>query len=406
MDELVCVNDAIEKQSHSADDIVSATETLLLDIRKEPLEKENTISMPLASLSSLGAGVSSLIPAFNTVTHTISMDTTGLGLFQVVNMGAGDVLKAAKDGTSWGAFKTADGASKMAKLMPAGPIEATGKLVMPANPAIMLVAVALSVIEEKLDRIEDMQKQILSFLEIEKESEIEGDVIALTEIVTKYKYNWDNERYIASNHKLACDIKRTAQKNMISFQKSIAEILRAPQFLIVGETVNSALRELQKKFRYYRLSLYTFSLASFVEIILSGNLKEENIHNAIEVIQRNTDAYRNLFSECSRHLKGLAEGTIENNVMKGIGAACDAVGKFVGMIPFVNNGPVDEFLIESGENITSETSNAGKDVLEAFAEVEDPNTDMFVNQLQSVDKIYNHTTGICFDRENLYLLTD
>lgn len=51
-----------------------------------------------------------------------------------------------------------------------------------------------------------MQQQIMSFLETEKESEIEADVQTLSDLMEKYKYNWDNEYFISSNHKLVLDI--------------------------------------------------------------------------------------------------------------------------------------------------------------------------------------------------------
>ena len=50
---------------------------------------------------------------------------------------------------------------------------------MPIDPATMMMAVTLFAIEQQLKGIEEIQKRILSFLEIEKESEIEADVETL-----------------------------------------------------------------------------------------------------------------------------------------------------------------------------------------------------------------------------------
>lgn len=141
------------------------------------VESKDTMSVPITELSTLGAAVSSLIPALNTVTQTTTIAADGL--YTLANAGVGDVLKVAKNGNFWGAFKTADGASKFAQLQAAGPISATTQTVAAFNPATMLMAVSLFSIEQELGKIEEMQKQILSFLEIEKESEIEADVETL-----------------------------------------------------------------------------------------------------------------------------------------------------------------------------------------------------------------------------------
>ncbi len=204
-------------------DVVAMTNELLIDARETAVPKDKSIAMPIASLSTLGAGVSSLIPAFNTVTQTTTMNLGGL--YKLANESVGDTLKVAKNGNFWGAFKTADGASKFAQLQAADPVAVTNKMVMNANPATMMMAVALFSIEKELGEISDMAKQIISFLQIEKEAEIEADVETLQGIITKYKHNWDNERYVASNHKMVCDIQRTARKNMIAFQKQVADVI-------------------------------------------------------------------------------------------------------------------------------------------------------------------------------------
>lgn len=402
MGDIVEINSAEIEESGKNNSVAAMTDALLVDVRNTDISKVDSISMPLAQLSTLGAGVSSLVPAFNTVTQTMTMNTQGL--YQLANASIGDTLKVAKNGNFWGAFKTADGGSKFAQLVAADPASATSTMVMSANPATMLMAVALFSVEKELGNIEEMQKQILSFLEIEKESEIEADVITLTDIITKYKHNWDNERYIASNHKMVCDIQRTARKNMISYQKQVAEALKSRQLIVVDSMVNSTLAEMLKKFKYYRLSLYTFSLSSMSEIMLSGNFKEENINAAIGEIRKNTEEYRSLFGECSVYLEKMSKGSVENNILKGIGTASDAVGKFIGNIPKVKDGQVDDFLRSSGQKLKGNARKANKEVIGSFAEVSNPNTAGFLRRLEDMDTIYNKTTGICFDKENLYLV--
>lgn len=252
MREIVNINDSNEVAVvRTENDLIELTEGMLLNARAA-LNSNNTLSVPIAELSTLGAGVSSLIPALNTVTQTTTFATEGL--YQLANAGIGDVLKVAKNGNFWGAFKTADGASKFAQLQAAAPLSATTTTVAAINPAIMMMAVALFSIEKELGNIAEMEKQILSFLEVEKESEIEADVETLMNIVKKYKLNWDNEHFVASNHKLALDIQRTARKNMNAYQKKVNEVIKAKQFIVAQNKVNSTLVDLEKKFKYYRLS--------------------------------------------------------------------------------------------------------------------------------------------------------
>ncbi len=383
-------------------DIEALTEELLLDVRKDEIPKDRTISMPIAELSTLGAGISSLLPIFNTVTQTSTANVSGL--YQLANASVGDTLKVAKNGNFWGAFKTLGGGSKFAQLKPVDSVSTTNTITMKANPATMMMAVALFSIEKELGNIADMEQQILSFLQIEKESEIEADVITLNDIIRQYKHRWDDEHYTASNHKMVLDIQRTARKNMISFQKSVSEALSAKSLIVANAMVNSTLNDLQKKFKYYRLSLYTFSMASMMEIMLSGNFKEENIANAVDVIRENSDEYRKLFGECSAYLEKMSKESIENNVLKSLGSASKAMGKFFGNIPGIKEVHVDDFLQEAGGKMKSSASGISKEVIESFSEVSDPNTGVFMRKMEEMIQIYNKTSEICFDKNNVYLI--
>ena len=382
------------------DSITVLTEEMLTEARNS-INCGKALSIPIAGLSTLGAGVASLIPALNTITQTTTIPTEGL--FRLANANVGDTLKVAKNGNFWGAYKNTN---KFVQLKEAGPLSATSKTTAPINPAMMMMAVALFSIEKELGRIADMEKQIISFLEIEKESEIEADVETLMGIVTNYKINWDNENYVTSNHKLVLDIQRTARKNILVYQKMIDEIINSNKLIVDQSKVKSTLADLEKKFQYYRLSLYIFSLASVTEVMLGGNFKEEYIIGVKDEICLMSEKYRELFSESSIHLEKMGNHALDTNIAKGIGTAGKTVGKLIGQIPIVKKGPVDEFLQDAGENLKRNAEKMEKNAVRSFAEIGNPHTGMFVEKLNTIIKIYNHTSQIFFDKDNIYLLTE
>ena len=381
--------------------LVEIADGLLFDARAN-IAEQKLRSVPIAQLATLGSGVSSLLPALRTVTQTITINATGF--YQLANAAVGDTLKVAGNGNFWGAFKTADGTSKFAQLQSADPLTATTQSVAAINPATMMMAVALFSIEEKLGEIEKMQKQIISFLEIEKESEIEADVETLSDIISKYKLNWDNKHFVASNHKLVLDIQRTARKNMKGYQKKVAEVVNSKKLVVVQNQVNSILEDLQKKFKYYRLSLYTFSMASMMEIMLSGNFKEEYITGIKEELEKQSSVYRDLFGHCSDYLEKISGVSVEANVLKGIGTASKAVGRFIGRIPLVKEGQIDEFLQDGGKHIKSNAKEIEMSAITAFAEIGNPEIRVFIDKMEDMIQIYNYTERICFDNKNIYLI--
>lgn len=396
-------NDLSPVPCAEANDLISITDNVLLDVRTD-ISQSKSLSMPIAQLSTLGAGVASLLPAFRTVAQTSTV--AGEGLFRLANAAVGDTLKVAKNGNFWGAFKTADGASKFAQLQSAGPIQATNSMVMPIDPATMMMAVALFSVEQQLGNITEMQKKILSFLEIEKESEIEADIETLSNIIEKYKHNWDNEQFISSNHKMVIDIQRAARKNMVSYQKKVRDVIKEKKLLVLQNKIKTTLDELMKDFKYYRLSLFTFSMSSLIEIMLSGNFKEENILSIKEEIQKLSFAYRDIYGECSVYLEDMEKSSVESNLLKGVSATSKAVGKFIGSIPKIKDGQIDERLQEAGEHVSDKAKTMETDSIATFAEMNNPGTSLFTDKMDDLIFVYNQTTDIFFDSNNIYLIAN
>lgn len=226
----------------------------------------------------------------------------------------------------------------------------------------------------------------------------------LAGIVTNYKLNWDNALFVSSNHKLVLDIQRNVRKNIIAYQKKINDMLGEKQVFVAQNKIHATLAAFEKKVQYYRLSLYTFSLASLMEVMLSGNFKEAYIAGIRDEILAMSETYRNLFSKCSVRLEKLGAHAVEVNLAKGIGTANRAVGKFIGKIPIAKEGPVDEFLQDTGAHLQRNASKMEKKPVKTFAALHDPKIGVFAEKMDDMIQIYNHTSQICFDQENIYLL--
>lgn len=383
------------------DELVHTTKSMMADLRAA-VSSPATLSVPIGKLAALGGGVASLIPAFRTVTQTTSFNVENL--YRLTNASPGDVLKNASDGGFWGALKKGGGGSKMAKFESVDSIGGTSTAVMPINPAILMIAVALYSIEKQLGDISALGEEILSFLDKDKESEIEADVATLCSMMEKYKYNLDNERFLSSNHKQALDIQRTARKNMTFYQKELADALQAEDGSVSKKKVSVEIKSLEKKFEYYRLSLYVFSLASLLEIILIGNFDESYVSGIRDEIENLSMQYRELYAQCSVFVENKEQHTLEANVLKGAGAASNAVGKIIGNIPLIKEGQADEFLQGSGKRLKEKAYDLQQEAVGDFARLSDPGTHIFMEKMSDLIRIYNHTETICFDKDNIYLL--
>jgi hypothetical protein len=384
------INDEDSKKNYS---LVEMNNYMLSDVRKESLSN-NTYSLSLSKLSEISPITVSTANNIKTIMEQ-NPKTSG-SLYRITNLGKNDSLKAMRDGkTFWGSIKKSDGSSTMAKLKEVNPNN-----VMALDPTVMMMSVALAGIEQELGKIKELSKQIFSFLEHEKESEIESDLEILNRSISDFRFNLEDEKYLINNHKQVMDIKRTANKNMLFYKKEIKDDLSKDKLFTTNNSMNSIIEDIQKKFRYYRLSLYIYSFSTFMEILLLGNYKNDYLLSKKEELDELDNEYSEVFNNALEYVKKNANKSLEGNVLSGLGSAGKAIGNLAEKVKIKN---VDNWLNEKGDNLKQSGQNIKDDFATKFDDIKESNSRPFINQIEKVDCIYNKTKEIYFDKDNIYL---
>ena len=384
------INEEDNKENYS---LVEMNNYMLSDVRKESLSN-NIYSLSLSKLSEISPITVSTANNIKTIMEQ-NLKTSG-NLYRITNLGKNDSLKAMRDGkTFWGSIKKSDGSSTMAKLKEVNPNN-----VMALDPTVMMMSVALAGIEQELGEIKELSKKIFSFLEHEKESEIESDLEILNRSIGDFRFNLGDEKYLINNHKQVMDIKRTANKNMLFYKKEIKDDLSKDKLFITSNSMNSIIEDIQKKFRYYRLSLYIYSFSTFMEILLLGNYKNDYLLNKKKELDELDNEYSDVFNNALDYVKNNANKSLEGNVLSGLGSAGKAIGNLAEKVKIKN---VDNWLNEKGDNLKQSGQNIKDDFATKFDDMKESNSKPFINQIEKVDCIYNKTKEIYFDKENIYL---
>ncbi len=272
--------------------------------------------------------------------------------------------------------------------------------IMTLDPTVMMISVALAGIEAQLGEIKELNKKILSFLEEEKESEIESDLKILNRSINDFKYNLEDEKYLINNHKQVMDIKRTVNKNMLFYKKQINDDLSKDNFFTINATMNSIIGEIEKKFKYYRLSLYIYSFSSLMEILLLGNYQSDYLLSKRNELDELDNEYTNTFYNALDYIKKNANKSLEGNMLAGLGSAGKAIGNLAEKAKIKN---VDSWLSERGDTLKQTGQNIKDNFINKFDEIKESNSKSFINQIEKIDYIYNKTKEIYFDSEKIYL---
>ena len=273
------------------------------------------------------------------------------------------------------------------------------------DPTMLFMAAALVNIEKKLDAIQNMQQEMMDFLTQKEKAELKGNLYFLFDVFSNYKYNWDNRMYKNSNHIKVLDIKQEAEKKMAFYREQIIAKVNKKSFIHSDQTVNKQLQAVQDQFKDYQLSLYLLGFSSFLEVMLLGNFDSNYLSGISKKLETYSLKYKELYTRCYNEIEKYSLTSVQSSILKGIAMASTSVGKFVEKIPVISKGQADEALIAAGGKL--DELNAGKlrKQMSFLIERQSNSIRPFIDNIDTVNELYNKPMQLLVDKENLYLAT-
>ena len=171
----------------------------------------------------------------------------------------------------------------------------------------------------------------------------------------------------------------------------------------LDQAVNAAIMGLGKLFSQYRMALYEFAFASFLEVMLLGNFRQAYLDQVAEKVREYNQHYQIQFSKCHDMIKKFSAESVETKVLAGIGNAGKALGKLISSVPVLAQGPVDQWLQNSGEKLLQSNDEKIARTVSMFTAEEKIGSEIFIDSIKNVGVISNQTKAIMFDGDALYI---
>ena len=368
-------------------------------IHDEKINLKQYTKIPLSELSTLGVAFSSLYESTRTISQSINTD----GLYRCVLPKGAVRLAQAKDGTGLLGMAFNEKNKLVGNARWIKQDNFTQVTTIPYNPTMLFMAATLMTIDKKLDSIQETQQEILSFLENKEKANLKASLDTLSDIVNNYKYNWDNEKYRTNKHVLVQSIKHEASKSIEFHQKQISEKLKKQSLLHINKNVNNKMEKIYSEFKDYQLALYIFSFASFIEVILLGNFNSEYLNNISNQIESLSLKYREFYTECYNRIEGYASTSMESYLLNGLAKTSKNSGKLISKVPVVNKSQINEVLMETGERLKQFKSNKTNKTLENFIDARNSQVQLFVDNINTVNKLYNEPLEFLIYKEYIYI---
>ena len=267
-----------------------------------------------------------------------------------------------------------------------------------------MIAAGITAMSKKLDSIEESQKNILNFLEKDKEAKLKGNLNFLLNVFNSYKLNWNNATFRASQHIKTQDIKQESDQNIAFYNSMINDALKKKKILISKLDVKKNMQKIITYFSNYRLAIYLYAFASYLEIILLENFDANFLNSISSKIQDESFKYVDLYTKAYTMLETMASSSLESAAIKGVAIASQGLGKAIERIPLVERGQLDENLIAASRKLEEYKVESVDDLLAALRFMSNCQVKQFVELIEAVNELHNEEPTILVDNnENVYV---
>ncbi len=351
------------------------------------LELSKCTEFSLASLASFGA------MANQTMTALQAAAAGGSGIYRVT-VPAGGHLAKFKDGSGFlgSALNSNNQLGGQAVLNP-----------VMFNPTVMMAAVAVAAIDQKLSKIYDFQQELADYLTQKDKSALRGDLNFLSDTINNYKFNLENDTYKQSHHIKILDIRHQAEKNIDFYRNQIMQNCKTKGFLTAEGSLKKQIDKVTSNFSDYQFSVYLNAFAYFIDVLLLGNYDEQFLDGIITKLKKQAMDYRELYTEVYTIFSDKIENSVESAVLKGLSKGSDLLGKVVSKLPDPANVELDEKLIELSDKVEQSEADKTIEMLRLLREKKSANTHVFVENVSTINKLYNKEAELYFNEDKIFV---
>lgn len=318
------------------------------------------------------------------------------GLFRCVfPKGVTGTLAMAKDGSgALGAIMN-NGIAGQARWIP------VDKVINPVSVQVAFVAVAVLAVVKQVQDIKDGQKEIIDILERDKKSQLLADYDLLSSYMNDYKFYWENETSLVVNLNQVKNIKRNAMKDIRSYTEQIEDMLSAKKNLLKMQSASHKIGQLLDRFVHYKLALHVFALSEYMEVMLSKNFQAEYLNKIENEIREHAMKFRHLYTACFDKIEMLKKEAVTTQAANKLADVSRSVGSFVGKIPLVKEGPVDEFLIDVGDSISDAEKKRLEKILSFFIQYKDSGLTPIAEHIATINRLSNTPVVMLYNKKVL-----
>ena len=358
--------------------------------------------IPMTEISGLGAMFAEMVPPLRQVTSTSAVNMEGLYRC-TFPAGVSGQLAQFNDGSGYLGTIMNNGIVGQARWNPVDSVSSVSKMTVPVSPVSLFMAAAIIEMNRKLDRIQKLGEEILSYQKEKDRFELEANLDTLADTYNKFKYNLSDQNWLKLKYNDVQTIKRDTLAKIKHLRSQIERSMDKHDLVHNNQQTDQMARKVQADFQLYRMGVFMYSFATFLEVLLQENFSKDYLDAICRDIDDLAVKYRLFYTDCYNKLEHSSKTTLESKLLKGLSKASDNAGRAIRKIPVIEKGPIDEILIGAGQSVKDLGRKKTDETMQDFTKNMQSGAGQFVDGIEQISRLYNNPMDVLVDKDSVYL---
>ena len=189
-------------------------------------------------------------------------------------------------------------------------------------------------IDDKLSEIQKTAREIMNFLEEDKQSKIESDFEILQNIITQMDMIKEDDALKSIKIEHISAIQRDSKSNIKFYKKYLEKALKEYKSnKMGGKQDDKIVKMVRQDYFYYKLSLQVYSLSKLAEIMMLSNFNEKYLNSVYDELRGYSIDIKDDINNILSVIYDYSYDKIDNKVKHGVASAMKTVGGAVDKTP-------------------------------------------------------------------------
>ena len=388
-----------------SEDLMKQDDSRKLEIIKQATELDFYSAVPADELAIKGR---TKIPLAEIATMGVAFQPLVAGIQQIITAGeavSGLYWVTVPKGKQLVRFK--NGSGYMGSISSGNNAVGGGQAVLnklgftPEMAADMAMAAALFGIECKLNQLQKSQDELIEFVEEKDRYMLKGSLYFLMDMLSNFKFNYGNEKYINTNHNKVLDIKESAEQSILLYSELIKKKLSDSAFLHIDSSVKDKMKKLQGYFKSYQIALYNYAFSSFLDVILLGNFNSEFLDSISAKIDKYSIEYREIYTLAYEKIEEYNNSSVGTVFLKGLSKSSSFVGENIAKAK--NFDKLGDKLNDAGKIIQHLNDEKKNNLLNQVISNKTNYALPFIEAIHYINEVYNTELKLVVSNDGVYI---